>query len=242
LRYGIGAMLALAAALCGGCGSGGGWQKGMPADRAVSTPPALSVDREYVLAVGDKISLNVLFYKDFDAEAIVRPDGRITLPLVGDIQAAGFTPSALDSIVTERFSEIIVDPNVSIVVKEYSEQLVYVLGEVERPGSYPVERGMTLVGAISSAGGATNIARLTDVVLVRRETPQLAWGTKLDVERFFQHGDFGADPYLKAYDIVYVPRTKIGNVSVFLDTLFRPLSAPLGQVVRGYEVAVVKSR
>ena len=232
-------VLFLCACFVCGCGSKGGWEKSAPGQSPFGVYPGLGTDKEYVLAVGDEIALEVLFYADFDASAVIRPDGRATLPLVGEILAAGFTPSQLDSLVTLRFAEIIVDPEVSIIVKEYTDQLVYVLGEVEVPGAYPLQRGMTLVGALSSAHGATKMARLTDVVLVRRETPLKAWGAKLNVERFFKDADFSADPQLQAYDIVYVPRTKIGSLSVFLDQFFRPMAFPLSIIVRGYELTVV---
>jgi polysaccharide export outer membrane protein len=230
------------AAGCGSSGPKGGWEKAVPGESPVGASAGLSTEREYILAVGDEIDLQVLFYRDFDASAVVRPDGRVTFPLVGDIQAAGFTPSELDSVVTQRFSEIVIDPDVSIIVKKYSEQLVFVLGEATRPGAYPLQRGMTLVGALSSAGGATKIARLTDVVLIRRETPYKGWGAKMDVQRFFEKGDFTADPYLQAYDIVYVPRTKIGKLSVFLETFFRPMAYPLSLIVRGYELTILEER
>jgi polysaccharide export outer membrane protein len=242
VRVGMAVVLILGVCLASGCGSKGGWERAAPGESPVGLSTGLSTDREYALAVGDQIALEVLFYDDFDATAVIRPDGKVTLPLVGEIEAAGFTPSRLDSLVTARFSEIVVDPNVSIIVKEYSDQLVYVLGEVELPGAYPLQHGMTLVGALSAAKGTTRLARLTDVVLVRRETPLKGWGVKLNVERFFEEADFSADPQLQAYDIVYVPRTKIGSLSVFLELVFRPLAYPLSIIVRGYELVTVEER
>jgi len=242
VRIGMAVVLILGVCLACGCGSKGGWEKSAPGESPFGAPSALSTDREYVLAVGDQIAMEVLFYEDFDASAVIRPDGKATFPLMGEIRAAGFTPSQLDSLVTARFSEIIVDPDVSIIVKEYSDQLVYVLGEVELPGAYPLQHGMTLVGALSAAKGATRTARLTDVVLVRRETALKAWGAKVNVERFFEEADFSADPQLQAYDIVYVPRTKIGSLSVFLELVFRPMAYPLSIIVRGYELVTVEER
>ncbi len=236
------AILALALSLSVGCGHDGGWKRPPANELPLGPPPAPDVNREYVLAVGDQISLRVSFHKDFDTHAVVRPDGKVTFPVVGDIMAAGYTPSQLDSLVTRELSTMIIEPDVSIVVEAYSDQLVYILGEVDRPGAYEVQPGMTATQAIAQAGGATTIAKLTDVILIRRETPYKATGAKLDLESFLKDGNFKADAYLQAYDIVYVPRTKIGSVSVWMDTFFRGWTQPLALIVRGYDLVLIEKK
>jgi polysaccharide export outer membrane protein len=223
-----------------GCGGGNeeprGWEKIPKREHPFGAPQGIPIENEYRLAVGDKLILNVLFHDRFGAEVVVRPDGKVTFPVVGEVDADGLTPSELDSVVAGHMAEYIIDPQVSIIVKEYTDQLVYVLGEVSVPGAYPLQRGMTVSQAITSARGPSTMAKMTDVVLIRRETPSKAIGVKLDIEHFFEDGNYEADAYVRAYDIVYVPRTKVGTVSVFVEQLFRGWSYPLNVIVRGYEL------
>ncbi len=202
-------------------------------------PRVPNVAPEYRLAVGDKISMVLPTQMDFSTEAVVRPDGKVTFPFVGDVMAAGYTPSELDSMVTVGLREVVIEPDIAIIVTRYTDQLVYVLGEVQNPGAYEIMHGMTTTQAISQAGGPSNMAKLTDVVLVRRVTPYEAKGTKLDIERFLEEGDFQQDAQLQAYDIVYIPRTKIGTMSTWLDTFFKGWTHPLTLIVRGYELIVL---
>jgi protein involved in polysaccharide export with SLBB domain len=242
LKAGTLIIIALAMACAAGCGGPGRWeeipQKQHPFDPSLGIP----VDREYRLAVGDKLLLIVAFHQSLNTEAVVRPDGVITFPVVGEVMAAGLTPSDLDSLVSERMGEYVIEPDVAIVVQKYSEQLVFVLGEVGAPGAYEVRRGMTVTQAITVARGPTTKAKLTDVVLIRRETPYKATGVVLDIEHFLEDGNFEADAYVRAYDIVYIPRTKVGTVSVFLEQVFRTWTYPLNVIVRGYDLILLDER
>lgn len=238
----ITAILVLALAGAAGCGPKGSWEKNPPGQFPMGAPIELPVEREYRLAVGDEILLAVSFHEEFSTQAVVRPDGKITFPLVGEIMAAGFTPSELDSVVTRKFEEVVVQPDLSIIVVRYSDRLVYVLGEVQVPGAYELTRGMTVIQAITFARGPTTIGKMTDVVLIRRETPYEATGVKLDMEHFLEDGNYEEDAYLQAYDIVYVPRTKIGTMSVFMENFFRGWTYPLTLIVRGYDLMLINER
>jgi len=240
LRLGL-AVLFLFSAAAAGCGGHGAWQKNERGEIpfGVAEP---QLEREYRLAVGDELALRVSFHDEFDTDAVVRPDGKVTFPLVGEVAAAGRTPSELDSLVTEKFEEFLKDPDVSIVVRKYSDQLVFVLGEVKTPGAYVLTRGMTVTQALAQARGVTEIAKLTDVVLIRRETPYKAEGVKLDIEHFLEDGAFEQDALLKPYDIVYVPRTKIGSMSTFMDSFFRGWTHPLSLIVRGYDLILIERK
>ena len=242
MKAGTALVLVLAATLMAGCGHKGGWEKTPRGEFPLGPPRVPNLEREYRLAVGDEIALIMPFQKDFNTEAVVRPDGVVTFPIVGDVIAAGYTPTELDSVVTHSFEEILVEPDLSILVRKYTDQLVYVLGEVSRPGAYELVPGITVTGALSQAGGPTNVAKLTDVVLVRRVSPYEVEGAKINIERFFEDGDFRADASLEAYDIVYVPRTKIGSMAAWLDTFFRGWTHPLTLIVRGYDLILIEQK
>lgn len=242
MKAGTAVVVVLAVALAAGCGHKGGWEKTPRGEYPFGKQEVPHVDREYRLAVGDEIALIMPFQESFNAEVVVRPDGMVTFPFVGDVKAAGYTPTELDSLVSIEFKEILVEPDLSILVRKYTDQLVFVLGEVGRPGAYELVSGITVTGALSQAGGPTTIAKLTDVVLIRRVTPYEVEGKKVNIERFFEDGDFQADAHLQSYDIVYVPRTKIGSMSVWLDTFFRGWTQPLSLIVRGYDLALIGQR
>jgi polysaccharide export outer membrane protein len=229
-------IVALALACVAGCGGRGRWEKVPQREYPFDAPMGIPVDREYRLAVGDQLLLDVAFQQDLGVAVVVRPDGKVTFPIAGEVMAAGLTASELDSLVTEEMKEYIIAPEVSVIVQKYADQLVYVLGEVSVPGAYEIQRGMTVSHAITLAKGPTTLARLTDVVLIRRESPLKATGVKLDIEHFFEDGNYEADAYVRAYDIVYVPRTKVGTASVFVEQVFKGWTYPLNVIVRGYEL------
>ena len=112
--------------------------------------PAASGDGAYVMGPGDILDIIFPFNTEFDQTQVpVRPDGRITVPLIGDVIAAGLTPAMLDSTITSRIQDLLIEPKVAVVLKEFANQVVYVLGEVEAPGGYKYDKGMTLLAALA---------------------------------------------------------------------------------------------
>jgi polysaccharide export outer membrane protein len=101
-------------------------------------------------------------------DVVVRPDGRISLPLIGDIQAAGLTPTALQQAVTAALSRYWTNPLVTVQVKEVKSRNVFVIGQVVRPGAYPLRGPMTVLQLLATAGGLTDFARKDAVAIVRQ--------------------------------------------------------------------------
>jgi polysaccharide export outer membrane protein len=126
------------------------------------------VTSDYVLAVGDKLRIEV--YKDtqLSQSLQIRPDGRITLPLVGDVSAAGLTPLALDETITTSLKEYMTNPVVTVIVVEATPPTVYVMGEVLQPGPVPMRPGMTALEALALAGGFKDFAKRSDIRIIRR--------------------------------------------------------------------------
>jgi polysaccharide biosynthesis/export protein len=133
--------------------------------RAVSEA---AVTSDYVLSVGDKLRIEV--YKDtqLSQSLQIRPDGRITLPLVGDLAAAGLTPLALDETITTALKEYMTNPVVTVIVVEATPPTVYVMGEVNAPGPVPMRPGMTALEALALAGGFKDFAKTSDIRIIRR--------------------------------------------------------------------------
>jgi polysaccharide biosynthesis/export protein len=126
-------------------------------------------DPSYVIGPQDVLDIDVWKEKELTRTVPVRPDGKISLPLLNDVQAGGLTPTQLADQLTERLKKYITDPQVTVIVTQINSQRVYLLGEVTRPGAYPLLPGMNVLQAISSAGGFTIFANTKNVYVLRRE-------------------------------------------------------------------------
>lgn len=139
------------------------------ATAATAKPAAAASSSDYRLASGDKLRIEV--YKDdqLSQSLQVRPDGKITLPLVGDVVAAGRTAIELrDSIVKSLEGEYMKDPTVTVIVTETTPQVVYVTGEVTKPGAVSLTGGsLSILQAIAMAGGFTDFANRKDITVLR---------------------------------------------------------------------------
>ncbi|MDH4303387.1 MAG: polysaccharide biosynthesis/export family protein, partial [Nitrospira sp.] len=113
---------------------------------------------EFLLGSEDQIEINVWKNPDLSRITLIRPDGYVSMPIIGDVQAAGLTADALAAQITERLKGYIQNPSVSVNVKELNSYSVFVLGEVTKPGKYQLKSYVTVLQAISMAGGFTNYA------------------------------------------------------------------------------------
>lgn len=183
--------------------------------------PAAGGTGPYLVAVGDQ--LGIKFYKnpELNEDVVVRPDGMISLQLVDDVPAAGHTPAEIGADLRKRYSKELADPAISVIVRKLEGDRVYVGGEVGKQGVIHLAAGMTLFQAIQEAGGFAKSAHRKDVVLIRRTPDGKAIGREVDV-RPVQQGDKPQDDVvLAANDVIFVPRSKIANVGVFVQQYIR---------------------
>jgi polysaccharide export outer membrane protein len=124
--------------------------------------------------IGPDDVLEVSFWKDADLsrEVVVRPDGKIALPLLNDVQAAGLTPEQLRDAVLQEAKRFVEDPNPSVVVKAINSRKVFITGQVAKPGAYPLNGEMSVMQLIALAGGLTEFAKAKDIVVMRHEAGQ----------------------------------------------------------------------
>jgi polysaccharide export outer membrane protein len=124
--------------------------------------------------IGPEDVLTILFWKekDISGDVIVRPDGRISTPLLNDVQAAGLTPEELRVRLNEEASHYIEDPNATVVVKQINSRRVFIMGEVEKPGVYTLTGPMTVLQLIANAGGFKEYAKRDGIVIMRNEPGQ----------------------------------------------------------------------
>ncbi len=138
-------------------------------EAARTTTPAASLPSDYVIGVEDVLSVVFWREKDMSADVIVRPDGKISLPMLNDVAAAGLTPEALAEVVAKAGTKFVRDAGVTVIVKEIRSRKVYIIGEVSRPGTFQLGSEMTVLQMIGEAGGFIEGANKSDVVIVRNE-------------------------------------------------------------------------
>ncbi len=146
-----------------------------PAPRTAAAIPATPAVRattptqpEYRIGSGDKLQINVYKEADLTQALQVRPDGRITMPLVGDLAAAGQTPMQLQRRLAESLREFVSNPVVTVMVVEVAERVIYVMGEVNNPGAVPLKGSMTVLQALSVAGGFKDFASKGGIKVLRK--------------------------------------------------------------------------
>jgi len=187
--------------------------KTQPSDKASlvrngngSTEPdsANPIDPNYVIGPQDTLDISVWKEPDLTRTVPVRPDGKISLPLLDDVQAGGLTPAQLKAEITQRLKKYFTDPRVTVTVTTIASQRIYVLGEVTRAGAYPLLPEMTLLQALSSAGGFTQFANTKNIYLLRVENGK-------QVKHAFNYKDVvngkntAQNTVLKAGDTIVVP-------------------------------------
>ena len=171
---------------------------------AKDIPVAVTADANYVIGPEDLLDISVWKEPDLTRTVPVRPDGKISLPLLNDVQAAGQTPTQLATHVTESLKRYVTDPQVTVIVTAINSQRIYVLGEVTRAGAYPMLPGMTVLQALSSAGGFTQYAHTQKIYVLRQ-------GSGGSTKASFNYKDFlnGRNPeqniVLKVGDTIVVP-------------------------------------
>lgn len=129
---------------------------------------AATDDPTYVIGALDVVNISVWKEPELSAEVPVRPDGKISLPLLDDVQAAGLKPMKLAEAITESLRKYVSEPRVTVVVTQVNSKRYYILGEVGRPGAFPLLPRMTVLQALSSAGGFSQFANLRNIYVLRQ--------------------------------------------------------------------------
>jgi polysaccharide biosynthesis/export protein len=159
----------------------------------------------YTVQPGDILEINVWKEEGLLKEVIVRPDGGITFPLIGDLKAQGLGLVEVEKVITEKLSQFIAEPVVTVSALQLLGNKVYVIGQVNKPGEYVVNRQVDVMQALSMAGGMTAFASVNNIIILRRDDQ----GKQRAIE--FQYGDVedGDDLeqniMLKSGDVVVVP-------------------------------------
>jgi polysaccharide export outer membrane protein len=144
----------------------------VPAETASLTQPVNIVagkphDDTFVIGSGDVLSVSVWKQPDISRSLPVRSDGRISLPLIGEVQASGRTPSKLEEDITGKLKPFLAEPEVTVIVEQVNSENFNILGRVVKPGSYPLKNSTTVLDAIAIAGGCRDFAKHKGIYLLR---------------------------------------------------------------------------
>jgi polysaccharide export outer membrane protein len=165
---------------------------------------AATSDPNYVIGAQDVLDINIWKEPDLSRSVPVRPDGKISLPLLNDVQASGLTPTQLAAQITTGLNKFLTNPEVTVIVSQINSQRIYILGEVGRAGAYTLIPGMTALQALSNAGGFTAFANSKKIYVLRQENGK-------QVKHYFNYKEVidGKQPdqniELKVGDTIVVP-------------------------------------
>jgi len=172
---------------------------------------------EYILYPGDVVAVKFFYHPQLNEQLPIRPDGKITLQLVGDVQAAGRSLPELRAALREHYSPLLSRPEVAVMVIAVDSQRVYVGGEVTSPGAFPIVAGMTAMQAILTAGGQLKTAELRNVVILRDQGTHTPIVLLIDLQQGLQKLGQNRDVVVEPRDIVFVPKTKIAEANQFVE-------------------------
>jgi polysaccharide export outer membrane protein len=176
---------------------GNGAPTGAPS-AAVPAPP------DYVIGPDDVLSVVFWRERDLSGDVVVRPDGKISLPLLNDVQAAGLTPEQLRQRVTEQAGTFVKEPQATVVVKAINSRKVYITGQVEKPGSYALTTRMSVMQLIAMAGGLKDYAKRDRIVVMRLEGGREV-RHRFDYEKVLEGKDGAENLDMRPGDTVVVP-------------------------------------
>jgi polysaccharide export outer membrane protein len=171
------------------------------------------VQPEYILDVSDIIEVDVWRNEELSRKLKIRPDGRISLPLAGEIKASGLTPQQLSDVIARKLeAKYILDPQVTVIVHKVESKHILVLGNVNKPGLFNVDGKITALQAIARAGGSTKYAHTESTLIVRNPYSMQPAIYNIDLHSAVTEGKFANDMLLQPGDVVYVPKSFLGKV------------------------------
>jgi polysaccharide biosynthesis/export protein len=192
--------------------------------KAIYSPEdAVSETGHYIIGVRDELEILVWRCPELNTTAVVRPEnGKVTVPLVGDVTAAGLTPRQLAEEISESLSYYVKEPRVAVGVKKFGEKKVFIMGQVMSQGSYDLDRSDRIIDVITRAGGFTIDAVPSSTWIIRGSYDSQEV-IRVNLARLLYQGDISQNVYLKEGDIVYVPIQGMTNYNRALQQIFPTL-------------------
>jgi protein involved in polysaccharide export with SLBB domain len=205
-----------------------------PATAAVSPvcdfTAATDEPRAYRIQPNDQLDVSFYLSPELHQNLTVRPDGDISIPIAGNVHAQGLTPGQLEKSLDQLYALELRDPKSTVRIDKSPWQVVYVEGQVSKPGAVPLQPGMTALQAIAASGGLTDAAGASKVVLIRRDACGNPHGEQLKLDKVLDQKDNEEDVALLPADIVVVPRSGIAQFDLNIKQYVRD-AMPLETVI-----------
>jgi len=171
----------------------------------VPAKPAVAVAPDYVIGVEDVLGINVWREPEMSRVVAVRPDGKITLPLLGEFEADGKTPKELEAIIVAKIQTLVTNPEVSVIVQEIRSQKFNVVGEVVKPGTYVLSSRMTVLDAIAVSGGFKDFAKPKKMYILRKRRDGTAIRIPVNYPKIISGDSPELNVTLETRDTIVVP-------------------------------------
>ncbi len=180
---------------------------------SAATPQFHTRDNRYRISAGDSFDLTFDLSPEFNQQGVtVQPDGFVTLRGVGDLKVEGQTVPELTSTLRTAYAKILHDPIISVVLKDFEKPYFIADGQVGKPGKYDLRGSVTLTEAIAIAGGFTDKARHSQVLLFRRVDDKWMEAKILNVKKMEKSGNLAEDPFLHPGDMLFVPKNTVSKI------------------------------
>jgi protein involved in polysaccharide export with SLBB domain len=199
--------LCAGAAFLSGCSGNGA---ALPA----TALPAVNATAEYIVGATDSLAVHFTYNAAMDAVVPVQQDGRITLPMIGEVMAAGTTPQLLGARITGLYGPILQRPDVVVSVRDAASQRIYVAGEVGHPGIVTLDPAMSVTGAITAAGGIKDTAGLAHVIIIRHGSDGADHSYWINVADILDGKADTTNARLAPHDIVFVPKSGVAKANM----------------------------
>jgi polysaccharide biosynthesis/export protein len=203
-------LITLALLLTAGCAS----QR--PEITAAPSAPAPQPPPLYIIQPGDQLDIKFFYNPELNESVTVRPDGMISLQLVDEVNAAGMSPAQLDDLLTQKYSHELKKPMITVIVRSFTMQRVYVGGEVNRQGFVNLTAGMTPLQAVLEAGGVKETADPEAAIVIRKGPNRQPVPVRVDLKTAAYGGSGEGGAPLQAQDVVYVPKSAIAEANKFV--------------------------
>ena len=205
------------------------------------TSPLIDLSNEqYHLQLGDVIEVKFYYDPKLNDIVIIRPDGKISLQLISELNAVGLTPFELNKVINDKYAKFLKNPEVVVILREFGGQKVYVGGEVTLPGIIPLKGNTTALQAIFSAGGFKDTAYLGNVIIISKGSKNVPEVRKVDLDVVVSGEAPEKDIFLRPFDIVYVPKTFIAKANKFVEQYIKNIIP--GNLSGGFSYTIFTGR
>jgi protein involved in polysaccharide export with SLBB domain len=177
----------------------------------------------YLIQPGDSLDIKFFYNPELNESVVVRPDGFISLQLVDEVRVAGLEPSQVDDLLTERYARELKKPVITVIVKSFAGQQIFVGGEVGQQGLITMPSGLTALQAVMQAGGFKNTAQPSETLVIRRGPDNRPVPMAVDLSQVLDGKPSAQDFKLQPSDVVYVPKSPIARANQFVNQYIEQL-------------------